>query len=227
MIFYDVYFELCLGIGKTPNEVAREIGIETSSLRKWRKRKQKIPSGEILNQVAVYFGLNRYEMIRKLDRLLDHVDSNSKFPKRLKLLRKFSCLSQTQLAKQFELSDKAISAYESGSRTPPVENLIQLADFFDVDLNFLLGTSDDPAPSNAIRKGKTRDGICRGNIIRYRRESLGYTIEQLAGTCQITEAELRTIESGYDITLSSTQIKALTQALLFSAESNIRFPCAE
>lgn len=226
MLFYDVYLDLCINANKTPSEVAKEIRIGTSTLRKWRNRNQSIPSGEVLNRVAAYFGLSRREMIVKLDDLLDRPPGSGKFPRRLELLRKFACLSQIQLAKAVNVSNKAISAYENGTRTPQIDILIRLAAFFDVELEFLLGAEDQKISTSPICK-KSRDGIARGNLIRYRRESLGISVAQLATACQLAEEDIQAIEDGYDIALSNTQIEALAQALLFSADFYFSIPCGE
>ncbi|MGI6041008.1 MAG: LexA family protein [Candidatus Alectryocaccobium sp.] len=62
------------------------------------------------------------------------------FGERLKYLRLKKELSQDELAKIFGVSKQAISQYERGLRTP--KDYEQIADFFNVDLDYLMGRSD-------------------------------------------------------------------------------------
>lgn len=64
------------------------------------------------------------------------------FDKRLKSLREESGLSQSELAKLVQISKSSINMYERGEREPKFETLEILADYFNVDMNYLLGTSD-------------------------------------------------------------------------------------
>jgi len=61
---------------------------------------------------------------------------------RLCLLRKELGLSQSQLGKEFNLSQDAISDMECGRRTTTTEKIIEIADFFKVSTDYLLGLSD-------------------------------------------------------------------------------------
>lgn len=64
------------------------------------------------------------------------------FGERLKSLRKRKDLTQEDLAKNLNMSKSAISMYENDNRKPDYENLEIFADFFNVDLNYLLGHSE-------------------------------------------------------------------------------------
>ena len=61
------------------------------------------------------------------------------FKERLRELRQQRGYSQEELAKQLGLSKSAISMYERGARTPDFETMELLADFFNVDMNYILG----------------------------------------------------------------------------------------
>lgn len=72
------------------------------------------------------------------------------FGENLKALRKARGLTQEEFAKQSGISRSAIGMYESGKREPKnFEMLETIADFFNVDMNTLLGTSKAPAPPTA------------------------------------------------------------------------------
>lgn len=64
----------------------------------------------------------------------------------LRELRKKKELTQGELAKLTGLTVSAISMYETGQREPSFEVLETLADFFNVDMNRLLGTQAQETP---------------------------------------------------------------------------------
>lgn len=66
----------------------------------------------------------------------------AKFEERLKYLRTSRDLSQMDLAKQLKISKSSINMYERGEREPGIETLEAIADYFNVDLDYLLGKSD-------------------------------------------------------------------------------------
>ena len=66
------------------------------------------------------------------------------FSSRLRGLRKAKELTQQQLAKYVGISKSSINMYERGEREPGLEMLETIADFFNVDLDYLLGKSDIP-----------------------------------------------------------------------------------
>ena len=61
------------------------------------------------------------------------------FNDRLKELRERRGISQSQLADDLSGSKSAISMYERGERNPDFDTLEAIADYFNVDMNFLLG----------------------------------------------------------------------------------------
>ena len=56
----------------------------------------------------------------------------------LRDLRKEKGLTQEQLAEQLNVSQRTVSRWETGSNTPDLDILLQLADFYEVDLRALL-----------------------------------------------------------------------------------------
>lgn len=64
------------------------------------------------------------------------------FKDRLKELRKRKHLSQRALAEELHVSKSAISMYENGSREPDYETTEKIADYFNVDVDYLLGRSN-------------------------------------------------------------------------------------
>lgn len=65
-----------------------------------------------------------------------------KFAERLKELRIEKNLSLMALGKAIGVSDMAISRWETKKRTPNIESLVALAQFFNVTTDYLLGLED-------------------------------------------------------------------------------------
>ncbi len=65
------------------------------------------------------------------------------FADTLKQLRESRGLTQRDLANQLQISKSAISMYENGEREPSFETLEAIADYFNVDMNMLIGNSKE------------------------------------------------------------------------------------
>lgn len=63
---------------------------------------------------------------------------------RLKYLREKKGLSQLRLAIELNMNQNSISRYETGSREADYATLIQLADYFNVSIDYLLERTDNP-----------------------------------------------------------------------------------
>ena len=64
---------------------------------------------------------------------------NTIFYERLKELRIDKGVGQIELAKAINVSKGIISLWENGLREPKLSNLIALAKFFDVSIDYLVG----------------------------------------------------------------------------------------
>lgn len=62
---------------------------------------------------------------------------------RLKELRIEKHLTQRELAKKIDSTDKSIWAYEKGIAIPPLDVLTRLGDYFEVSIDYLTGREDD------------------------------------------------------------------------------------
>lgn len=67
------------------------------------------------------------------------MEQNAAFPQRLQTLREKRRLSRRTLSELCGLSKNMISLYERGEKAPSVDALINLADFFGVSTDYLLG----------------------------------------------------------------------------------------
>lgn len=66
----------------------------------------------------------------------------SKFSDKFKELRKSRNLSQQQLADYLHTSKSSVNMYERGEREPGLEMLEAIADYFNVDMDYLLGKAE-------------------------------------------------------------------------------------
>lgn len=63
---------------------------------------------------------------------------------RLKELRKQKGISQLKLAIDLNTNQNTISRYETGTREPGINELINIADYFNVSVDYLLERTDNP-----------------------------------------------------------------------------------
>ncbi|MCL2311581.1 MAG: helix-turn-helix domain-containing protein [Firmicutes bacterium] len=66
------------------------------------------------------------------------------FGKKLKELRKKKNLTQSKLAKKFNIATSTVGMYEQDRREPNFEMIIKLCRFFSVPADYFIGFSEDP-----------------------------------------------------------------------------------
>ena len=118
----------------------------------------------------------------------------SNFNNKLKMLRQERGLSQQSLADEVGMSKSSINMYERGEREPGIETVKRIADFFNVDVDYLFGVSD-------IRK---RRGFKFGariyqntaHNIQHHREEANLTQKQFADLLGVDESAVVELESG-------------------------------
>lgn len=81
------------------------------------------------------------------------------FGDRLKSLRKALGLTQKELGDKLNVSGRVIGYYESNDRFPDKETLTNIADFFDVSVDYLLGRSDAKSNSSIAKIDETEKDI--------------------------------------------------------------------
>ncbi len=90
------------------------------------------------------------------------------FSKRLRMLRMEKGMKQSELAEALHFSQGMASAYENG-REPPFDVLVQIANYFDVSADYLLGLTStrkqdtDALMSETNRAAQQADlfGLCQ------------------------------------------------------------------
>lgn len=81
---------------------------------------------------------------------------NDPFPTRLRELMKERGTRNIDLAKFLLMTSEGVSYYKSGRTQPPVDKIIDIAKFFEVSVDYLLGLSDMPTPYSEL--GEIFDG---------------------------------------------------------------------
>ncbi|MBQ7880706.1 MAG: helix-turn-helix transcriptional regulator [Clostridia bacterium] len=66
----------------------------------------------------------------------------NKFAERLKELRDEQSLSQSDLAKELQISPACINRWEKNLRVPNIDSIILLCKFFNVSAGYLIGLED-------------------------------------------------------------------------------------
>ena len=83
------------------------------------------------------------------------------FGDRLKSLRKSSGYTQKELGEKLNVSGRVIGYYESNERFPDKDTLTDIADFFKVSVDYLLGRTDikNNADDNKININKNEKDV--------------------------------------------------------------------
>lgn len=84
--------------------------------------------------VVLIAAFPNYTMGERRDREVDQKKTGSFF----KELRKEKGLTQNQLAEHFNVTGRTVSRWETGSNMPDLDILVEMADYYDVDLRELL-----------------------------------------------------------------------------------------
>lgn len=99
------------------------------------------------------------------------------FATRLKELRTEAKLTQQDLADTIKVSKSTISMYENGKRLPEYETLEAIADYFNVDMDYLTGKSDyEDLHSHAMKMTARERNI---TVLPYRRKKISEMIEKV------------------------------------------------
>ncbi len=67
---------------------------------------------------------------------------------RLKEIRKSKGISQLKLTMDLNTNQNTISRYETGEREPGINELIKIADYFNISIDYLLERTDNPYLQN-------------------------------------------------------------------------------
>ena len=65
---------------------------------------------------------------------------------RIRALREDNDYNQTKIAQLLNIGQRTYADYELGKTRIPIDSLIKLAKFYDVDMNYISGTSNEKKP---------------------------------------------------------------------------------
>lgn len=100
---------------------------------------------------------------------------------RLRTLRKEFNISADELGNLIGCGKSAIYNYEQGFRTPRYDVLIKIADYFDVNIDYLLGRTDDKT------NFQSESSNTLGNIIKQYRVMNGLSMEQFGNMAGLSK----------------------------------------
>ena len=99
---------------------------------------------------------------------------NSDFGERIRVLRKQRGITQQTLADVLDITKTMISAYETGLRKPSYENLMEIALFFDVSMDWMFAHTEDKsglAMVDLSQLNKNQKNIIRDTIGEFKRRN--------------------------------------------------------
>ena len=115
----------------------------------------------------------------------------------LKALRNEKNLTQEQLAKQFNVSNRSVSRWETGSNLPDISLLVEIADFYDVDVREIIdGERKSEMMDKETREVAEKMATYAGN--EKDRTLRGVQIAGIAGVMITLTAIIMQIK-GYDV----------------------------
>ena len=142
-VFGERLKELIEEVGLTPAQISRQSTISDTQLSDWL-RYNKVPLPNTLVKVAKFFDCS-------VDFLLgqkDEVDIKFRavfvpFAERLTALIAKSQKTQYRICKELHFNSPMMTGWLKKGKLPNYENLVMLADYFDVSCDYLLGISDN------------------------------------------------------------------------------------
>ena len=142
------------------------------------------------------------------------------FGERLRELRKASGMMQKELAAAVGMGESTISMYEKENREPDFETLEMFADYFNVDINYILGRTETTTyipstrPRFIVRKVPVYGRIPAGTPFEAIQEPYGevdvpsqfQNKEDLFGLLVVGDSMNRVIPDGYIALLQKTDV---------------------
>lgn len=100
----------------------------------------------------MYFPVTRREAERLGIQFSSDANKGARFPSRLRDLRKERGVSQDALSKELGVSKSTVGLWETGDTLPDAKAIFDLANYFDVSADWILGRSDLKSMNKDIRE---------------------------------------------------------------------------
>jgi len=124
-------------------DIAEHLGLLPRAIRFYESNERE-PSQENLIKLANYFNVSLDYLVGRSDNPEVAGYTRTKFAERLETLRIKKDISQRTIAEYIEIHERTYQMYENDKREPSQEDLIKLANYFNVSSDYLLGISDKP-----------------------------------------------------------------------------------
>ena len=118
--------------GLTQKLLAQKLNVRNTTISNWETGANSIDISN-LHKICKIFNIT----------MNDLCSERNSFFKTLTFLRQQANLTQEELANKLGISKSTISMYENGKREPNFTTLQLIADFFNVDMNFLLSSKNN------------------------------------------------------------------------------------
>ena len=96
-------------------------------------------------------------------------NKNALFPYQLRELRKKAGVSQDKMAQSLGVSKSTLGLYETGDTLPDARTLRDIATFFNVSTDYLVGLSSVPSTDNDTRDICSKTGLSEGSVTRLKK----------------------------------------------------------
>ena len=139
----EIFNEKIMQLGSV-TEVANKIGTVPSTVSKWLNNKSIYIKSKYLEKILEEYNLKPDDIgATEID-----TDNNPTISARIKELREENNITQSELAKVFEVSKSIISKWENGKSTPTTFYLDMISYYFGVSISYLLGITNLRDPDN-------------------------------------------------------------------------------
>ncbi len=123
MNFWSTFLDLCNKVEKSPNGVAKEIGISSAAITAWKCNRERVPQDRLLKKIADYFGvsidyLKGIEQTAKIEKNPDEIKLTEGEKIMIDLIRKVPVEQQRQYILESALSQAEKALLELFRRVP-------------------------------------------------------------------------------------------------------------
>lgn len=138
--------------GLSLEEVGRLLSMSFNAIAMY-ERGERTPPAHRLQRLADFYGVSVDYLLGRTDdpgprgtRTGPRLPENNLLPERLRKARQMAGLSQREVASKLNVTQQAVSSWETGTRRPDPDVLVQLAKLYRVPVSYLLGEPDQPVP---------------------------------------------------------------------------------
>jgi len=127
----------------TQKSMAEYLGMREQAYQMYEYGKRE-PNHETTIKLADYFNVSLDYLVGRSANPEVAGYTRTKFAERLEILRIKKDVTKRTIAKYLEIHERTYQMYENDKREPSQEDLIKLANYFNVSSDYLLGISDKP-----------------------------------------------------------------------------------